>query len=76
MIRVDATFKESRNKVVSSKTEGNAEKAVGLGMYMTASKIIKEIEKFKVNIKSKTNSGTGIRNMTRTIMIRDGVNKC
>ena len=65
---MEATFRESRNSVTISKSEGNEERSNGFRMYMPTSRIISANVILKANSKSSSMAGMGMTMTVRIIM--------
>ena len=74
MIRVEAMFKESRNKVIMSKREGNTENSRGEIINTATMSTISEKVRLKERSKSSNTVGIGITITPRTVIIPSATN--
>ena len=65
MIRVEATFKDSRKSVASRRIDGKAERSSGFMIYMPTSRITSEKVMLNDSSKSSINGGIGMIMNTR-----------
>jgi hypothetical protein len=75
-IRVEATFRESRSRVVRSKTVGKATKSLKLLMLMAEIRTMIETAILKVKSKSSKTGGKGTNIITKMSKTKTGIAPC
>ena len=71
-IRVEATLRDRRSSVVTSRMVGKTEKSSGFLVYIATSITITDTAMLKVNIRSSTNAGSGSTIIARMRMMSSG----